>query len=274
MPARLPLPTPHPALKASVVVPARNEEALVGSCLEALAEQEGISPEEYEVLLVLDRRTDKTEARARDIAEAHPHLELHFLDGPGKGSGHARRMGMELASARLLSLGRPGGLIASTDADTVVAPDWLAAQLRAVSRGALAIGGRIELAEGPLPKSISRWHTERGRRRYESLLSEPQQLGKTEHWQFSGASLALTAEVYRKIGGLEPRVALEDEHLEAVLRQHGVPIERLLSVRVTTSARLEGRAKEGLARDLAAAVAKLRDPDRVIGRHRVGSEDA
>ena len=274
MPARLPLPTPHPALKASVVVPARHEEALVGSWLKALAEQEGISPEEYEVLLVLDRCTDKTEARAREIAEAHPHLELHFLDGPGKGSGHARRMGMELASARLLSLGRPGGLIASTDADMVVAPDWLAAQLRAVSRGALAIGVRIELAEGPLPKSISRWHTERGRRRYESLLSEPQQLGKTEHWQFSGASLALTAEVYRKIGGLEPRVALEDEHLEAVLRQHGVPIERLLSVRVTTSARLEGRAKEGLARDLAAAVAKLRDPDRVIGRHRVGSEDA
>jgi glucosyl-3-phosphoglycerate synthase len=274
MPARLPLPTPHPALKVSVVVPARNEEALVGSCLEALAEQEGISPEEYEVLLVLDRCTDKTEARAREIAEAHPRLELHFLDGPGKGSGHARRMGMELASARLLNLGRPDGLIASTDADTVVAPDWLAAQLRAVSRGALAIGGRIELAEGPLPKSISRWHTERGRRRYESLLSEPQQLGKTEHWQFSGASLALTAEVYRKIGGLEPRVALEDEHLEDVLRRHGVPIERLLSVRVTTSARLEGRAKEGLARDLAAAVAKLRDPDRVIGRHRVGSEDA
>ena len=149
MPARLPLPTPHPALKASVVVPAPNEEALVGSCLEALAEQEGISPEEYEVLLVLDRCTDKTEARAREIAEAHPRLELHFLDGPGKGSGHARRMGMELASARLLSLGRPGGLIASTDADTVVAPDWLAAQLRAVSRGAVGYRGSHRARRGP-----------------------------------------------------------------------------------------------------------------------------
>ncbi len=73
------------------------------------------------------------------------------------------------------------------------------------------------------------------------------------------ASLALTAEVYREIGGLQPRVALEDEHLEHVLRRHGIPIERLTSVRVTTSARLEGRAKEGLARDLAAAVAKLRE---------------
>jgi len=259
MPVRPPLPSPHPALKVSVVVPARNEEELVGSCLEALTEQEGVSPKEYEVLLVLDRCTDETEARAREIADAYPCFGLHFLDGPGKGSGHARRVGMELASARLLGLGRAKGLIASTDADTVVAPDWLAAQLRAVSRGALAIGGRIELAESPLPESISRWHTERGRRRHESLLSEPDNLGKTEHWQFSGASLALTAEIYKEIGGLEPRVALEDEHLEAELQRHGVPIERLSSVRVTTTARLEGRAKQGLARDLAVAVANLMD---------------
>ena len=262
IPERPLLPPPHPALKISVVVPARNEEALVGSCLAALAEQDGISPEEYEVLLVLDCCTDETEVRAREIAEAHPCLGLHFLDGPGKGSGHARRVGMELASARLLGLGRSKGLIASTDADTVVYPDWLAAQLEAVSRGALAIGGRIELAESSLPESIFRWHTERGRLRHESLLYDSDNPGKTEHWQFSGASLALRAETYREIGGLEPQVALEDEHLEHVLRQCGVAIERLLSVRVTTSARLKGRAKQGLAHDLAAAVAKLRDDDR------------
>src|SRR5215204_251920 len=95
---------PHPGMLASVVVPARNEEALVGSCLAALAEQVGISPEEYEVLLVLDRCTDETEVRAREIADAHPRFELYLLDGPGKGSGYARRVGMELASARLLGL--------------------------------------------------------------------------------------------------------------------------------------------------------------------------
>jgi hypothetical protein len=41
------------------------------------------------------------------------------------------------------------------------------------------------------------------------------------------------------------------------LRRHGVPIERLLSVRVATSARLVGRAKQGLARDLSAAAGVL-----------------
>jgi glucosyl-3-phosphoglycerate synthase len=248
---------PSPNLRVCVVVPARDEESLVGCCLRALAAQESVSHEEYEILLVLDACTDGTEARAREVAAAHPSLRLHLLDGPGEGSGHARRIGMETACARLLGLGLPDGLIASTDADTVVEPDWLAAQLAATERGARAIGGRIDLAnDGSLPQALLDWHAERGLLRHLKLLSEPGHSGETEHWQFSGASLALTAAVYREVGGLEPRAALEDEHLEQVLHQRGIPIERLLSVRVTTSARLVGRARQGLAHDLAAA--KLR----------------
>jgi glucosyl-3-phosphoglycerate synthase len=240
-----------------VVVPARNEEALIGSCLTALAEQKGISAEEYEVLLVLDRCTDATEARALEVAAQHPGLRLHLLEGPGRGAGHARRVGMEDAYARLLSLGRPDGLIASTDADTVVAPDWLCAQLAAASRGARAIGGRIELRDdGDLAEDVAGWHAEQGRLRQRELLAGLDSAHgplRAEHWQFSGASLALTASAYSEIGGLEPRAALEDEYLERALSRCGIPIERPLSVRVTTSARLVGRANRGLARDLALA---------------------
>ncbi len=248
------LPPPSPELRVSVVVPARNEEALVGACLEALAAQEGVPHEEYEVLLVLDACTDATEARAREAGAAHPSLRLYFLDGPGKGAGHARRAGMEAACARLRSLPVPGGLIASTDADTVVMPDWLAAQLRCAAGGARAIGGRIELAgEEHLPDGVSTWRLDQGRQRHRGLLESPANGRIPEHWQFSGASLALTADLYEEIGGLEPRAALEDEYLERVLHQRGINIERPLAVRVRTSARLEGRAERGLARDLALA---------------------
>ena len=250
---------PNPALRACVVVPARDEEALIGSCIEALAAQERAAHHEYEVLLVLDRCADETEERAREIGGVHPSLKLHFLYGPGEGSGPARRVGMDAACARLLRVGRPQGLIACTDADTMVAPDWLAAQLRAVSEGARAIGGRIELADdGSLPGHVRRRHAEEGRRRHEQLLSDP--TGEAQHWQFSGASMALTAAVYAQVGGLEPLTALEDEHLEKVLRHHDVPIHRLLSVRVTTSPRLVGRATSGLSNDLA----------RMAGSHRGG----
>jgi GT2 family glycosyltransferase len=253
------LPTPDPALRACVVVPARDEEDLIASCLRALGGQRGVVSDEYEVLLVLDRCTDRTEERAREVAASHPRLRLRFLDGPGEGSGAARRVGTDAACARLLGLGRPQGLIACTDADTVVAPDWLAVQLRSVAEGARAIGGRIELADdGSIPQSVRRRHALQGRLRHDRLLSEPDLAGKTQHWQFSGASMALTAEAYRRVGGLEPRTDLEDEHLEAVLRDNGIPIDRLLSVKVTTSPRLEGRARRGLSHDLAKIARLLR----------------
>lgn len=253
-------PSPNPALRACVVVPARNEEALISSCLGALATQTGIEPHEYEILLVLDQCTDRTEARAREISASHPWLGLHYLDGPGEGSGAARRIGMDAACARLYQVGRPEGLIACTDADTVVARDWLATQLGAVSCGARAIGGRIELADdGSLPEGVGAGHAEHGRIRHERLLSDPNRLGSAEHWQFSGASLSLRAEVYRMVGGLEPLTELEDEHLEAVLSDHGIPIDRLLRVKVTTSPRLTGRASRGLSHDLARIASSLRE---------------
>jgi glucosyl-3-phosphoglycerate synthase len=253
---------PDPALRACVVVPARNEEDLIATSLRALAAQTGIEPYEYEVLLVLDGCTDATAERSREVAAAHPLLRLHLINGPGMGSGHARRAGMDAACDRLNGLGRPEGLIASTDADTVVAHDWLSAQLAATERGARAIGGRIELGPGTLPQAVVRWHSERGRSRHQKLLADPDRLGAAEHWQFSGASLALTAETYARVGGLEPRATLEDEGLEQILRKERIPIERLLSVRAITSSRLEGRASQGLAYDLATAASRLDDASR------------
>lgn len=245
------LAAPHPSLRASIVVPARDEEGLIGACLLALAVQTGVPKDHYEVLLVLDRCTDKTGRRAREVAAVNPELRLHLMDGPGRGSGHARRVGMEAACERLLRVGRSVGLIASTDADTVVAPDWLAAQLEAAAAGARAIGGRIELAEDEaLPAHVREWHAAHSRARYRRLLSDPARRGRAEHWQFSGASLALTAATYREVGGLGPRTSLEDEHLEGVLRSRGIPIERLLAVSATTSPRLKGRAERGLSYDL------------------------
>jgi glucosyl-3-phosphoglycerate synthase len=248
------LPPPSPALEVCVVVPARDEEATIGRCLRALAAQRGLTGDRYEVLLVLDRCSDATEERARAVAAAEPDLTLHLLPGPGRGAGHARKVGMDAACERLLDLGQPEGLIASTDADTVVANDWLHVQLAAVARGAQAIGGRIELdpeERDDLHPGVRRWHAHQSGRRYRQLLASGE--SRARHWQFSGASMALTAGTYARIGGLAPQAALEDEHLERTLRRWGVEIIRPLEVKVRTSARRRGRAQRGLARDLALA---------------------
>jgi glucosyl-3-phosphoglycerate synthase len=250
------LPAPDPRLEAVVVVPARDEAERIGACLRALAEQRGVGHEAYEVVVILDGCADATRERAFEVGVEHAQLRLHLieLDVPS-GVGRARRVGMDLACERLLAVDRPRGLIASTDADSIVAGDWLAVQRALAAAGASAIGGSIELDPVEAGELSSQALQRRGveaakrlRRVREGAMPWNDQL--VEHHQFSGASLALTAAAYRECGGLPVSAALEDEALERELSNRGIPIHRSRSVRVSTSARTEGRTPRGLAHDL------------------------
>jgi glucosyl-3-phosphoglycerate synthase len=253
---------PNPALCAVVVVPARDEAERIDACLLALGDQRGVGRESYEVIVVLDGCRDATVERVAELAGREPSLRLHTVELPTpQGVGRARRCGMDIACERLLDLGRPRGLIASTDADSVVADDWLFSQLELVRRGARAIGGHIELHLGErsaLAVEASSERERRGAERMQTVLAEEPCEAAAEHHQFSGASLALTAETYRRCGGLPVRAALEDEALEHELSARGIAIHRSRSVRVRTSARIDGRAPRGLAQDLARSTWRAR----------------
>ena len=264
------LPEPNARLRAAVVVPARDEAERIAACLLALAAQRGITHAEYEAIVVLDGCRDDTLMRVREVSVAEPALQLHVIaTGESRGVGRARRSGMDLACQRLLSVGNGAGLIASTDADSVVAEDWLASQLELAASGAQAIGGHVELHYDDARPIVQQAVDERDRRAVERLRAvlaheardarkrlrgdgpEPGELA--EHHHFSGASLSLTADTYRRCGGLPVRAALEDEALERELRASGVQIHRSRRVRVRTSARVDGRAPRGLSQDLARA---------------------
>lgn len=248
------LPPPRPGLAAVVVVPARDEEALVGGCIEALCAQRGMPAIGWEILLILDGCLDGTATRARAALLEESGPLLHEVAVSGRGAGGARAHGMDIACARLESVGRPDGLIATTDADSRVAPDWLVRQLEAVEAGAEAIGGRISLdldldhEDAPAAATLAR-RDEQHLARLPTLRGD----GPTEHPFFGGASIGITARGYRLVGGMEPVAALEDEGFARRIRRGGVSIHRLDSVRVRTSARTEGRATRGLARDLSLA---------------------
>ena len=137
---------PDRGLCAVVVVPARDEAERIEACLLSLAEQEGVAREQYEVIVVLDGCRDGTRQKVLALATRERTLRLRVVVlAEPEGVGRARRRGMDLACERLLALGKAEGLIASTDADSVVARDWLSAQLALVRSGAEAIGGLIEL---------------------------------------------------------------------------------------------------------------------------------
>ena len=149
-------------------------------------------------------------------------------------------------------------MILTTDADSQVAPNWIAANLAAFEAGAEAVLGRIELDdEGKLlPDALHR----RGALEdaYESLLTELSWLlDPLEHnpWPnhatISGATLGITRNAYAQVGRL-PRVPLgEDKALIALLSRQDARIRYCPAVHVVTSGRTQGRAPGGVADTLA-----------------------
>ena len=120
---------------------------------------------------------------------------------------------------RLLELGRDDGLIACTDADSRPAPDWLERQLAHVAAGARAIAGLIELEDDDiraLPEAVLRRRERDAAIRLRRVREREPDAG---HHHFAGASIGVTAAVYRRVGGLEPVPALEDAAFEARLRR-------------------------------------------------------
>jgi glucosyl-3-phosphoglycerate synthase len=243
------LPPPADTVRAVVVVPAHNEEARIGRCLEALAGQTEVDRDVYEVIVVLDGCDDGTADAVEVARERFAATALHVIPGPQRGAGAARAAGMDVGCARLESLGRHDGLLASTDADSWVAADWIARQLEAIGTGVEAIGGEVLLdpdEAAALPDGVLA-------RRDLDLTARTRAAaarGPAEHAHFSGASLGVTPRAYRRAGGMAWMAALEDQELEDRLAGAGVAIHRLRPVSVTTAARTDGRAERGLARDL------------------------
>jgi glucosyl-3-phosphoglycerate synthase len=235
-----------------VVVPALDEEDTIGACLRALAQQTvGIAA--FETIVVLDACRDRTSEVVR-VTARELGLRLRTLQGPGAGAGGARRTGMEAAASRLLADGHPDGLIACTDADSRPAGDWLERQLAYTRRGARAIAGLVELDPDErdlLPAAVLR---RRERDAADRLLSVRRLEPDAGHHHFAGASIGVTAATYRDVGGLEPLSALEDAAFAARLIEHGIPIVRARDVRVSTSARSNGRADKGLSVDLEVSI--------------------
>ncbi len=237
------------ALASIVVIPARDEQEHIATCLKALAAQSA-PRDAFETTLVVDACVDATAEIAERTAAALG-LRLTLLEGPGQGAGGARRVGMDHAAKRLLALGLEDGLIACTDADSRPDRRWLECQLAHVRAGALAIAGFIELD----PEDSSRLPTNVVRRRERDASERLARIRKTDpcagHHHFAGASMAVTAGLYQRVGGLEPVAGLEDARFAARLIDHGVSILRATDVRVRTSARSVGRAARGLSVDLA-----------------------
>ncbi|MBI5003854.1 glycosyltransferase family 2 protein [Candidatus Kaiserbacteria bacterium] len=97
-------------MKISFVIPAYNEEALLGACLASVLREIKRSEKDAEVIVVNNASTDRT----RDIALRYPGVRV--VDEPRKGLTFARQAGFVSSN---------GDFIANIDADTSLPPGWI-----------------------------------------------------------------------------------------------------------------------------------------------------
>lgn len=96
-------------MKLSVVIPAYNEEELIGDCLNSILHEIEGKNYDMEIIVVNNASTDKT----REIIASFPKIKL--VDEMKKGLVRARRAGYQASR---------GELVANIDADTRITAGW------------------------------------------------------------------------------------------------------------------------------------------------------
>lgn len=251
-----------------VIVPVRDEAQNLAATLLALTNQveltgKPLDKNRYEIIVLANNCLDNSAEIARRFARNHPNLILHVveitLNSDRAHIGWVRKILMDEAYRRFKAIGRDRGIIASTDGDTRVASNWIAATLAEIQTGADAVGGRI------ITEDRERLALDKATRLYflryvgylclvtqlESFLDPDPFECFPHHHQHFGASLAVTAQMYGKVGGLPPLPSSEDVAFYEALKRVDARFRHSRAVRVTTSARVLGRAKAGLADRLA-----------------------
>lgn len=249
-----------------MAIPARNEARRLPACLAALDAAAARTGVPVTVVVVANGCTDATVDVLGGTRLRHARLLWRAVT-PLPGSAHAgwaRRVAFDAAADELAA---PGDLLLGTDADTVVAPDWIARTLRHVAAGADAVAGRAFT-----PRAERAAHGVDGKRRLDLLgryytaldrlraaaAPDPHDPWPRHHYE-GGASMALTLGWYRRIGG-SPVIPLgEDRALFAAVREGGGRVRHPVDVRVFTSCRLHGRAPGGMADTVARWLAQGED---------------
>lgn len=233
---------------AAIAVPVRNEAERLPRFLSALARQ--VNAPAFDLCLFFDNCDDGSEPLATGMLQRRLPFRMHVDrvgDGAPPNAGLARARAMQLAVEAA-----PSGIVLTTDADGEPAPDWVAANLRALKR-ADVVAGRIERTPGrasPMQDRLEAYY-DRLHALRRLLDPVPWEDADTHHWT-SAASLGMRAEIYRALGGFAPLAAGEDAAFADAAARAGYRLRRDRRVAVRTSARRHGRAAHGFAATLAA----------------------
>lgn len=177
----------------SVVVPVHNERDVITECLAAFWRQTFNGP--FEVIVVDNRSSDGTAEVVRTFAREHPELHVRDVHEPRPGVAAACQTGFDHAQY---------GIVARTDADTLVDEGWLdAIAARFSDERVAALCGHVGFRDR---QPLQRWL------QLERLIGLHQRahirLGKPHFWGFN---FAVRRDVFRRAGGFDTRLKLAED---------------------------------------------------------------
>ncbi|GGZ63868.1 glycosyl transferase [Streptomyces inusitatus] len=214
-----------------VVVPAHQEAARIGDTLGVLAAQ---TDQDFTLVVVDNASTDATAETARRFAATAP-FPVHVLSEPEKGVGCAVDTGFRYA------IGRGATLLARTDADCLPRPGWTGAARAALERGAGLVCGRIDARRdehGPAGRAAFRFLV-----RVAAFFGRIRPAHRLRHGYLApyrmhaGNNMAITAELYQRVGGMPRRPSPTDRLFLNRVRRHTTAVVHARDMVVENSTR-------------------------------------
>lgn len=202
------------------VIPAHNEQALIGQCLESVLKEVGRSGADVEIVVVNNASTDRT----KEIAEGFAGVRV--VDEMQKGLVHARHAGFEATTAPL---------VANIDSDTMVPEGWISTVLEEF-RG----NPRLVALSGPyVYYDLSAWNRFLVRLFYYVsyvvyLLAKALRVGA----MIQGGNFVLKRDAWIAAGGFDRTIAFYGEDTDVAVRMSKVgPVKWTFRLPMMTSGR-------------------------------------